>query len=306
MGRLRQISDGKVIWMRPLVRVGRDPSADLVMNSRMVSTEHALFRWVGANWSIRDLGSRNGTWVDGKRLAPGEEVPVFPGASFSFGGPEAGWVLLSEEAPGVAAERVSDGNYRQVTADILVLPDDEQPTLTIQQEPQGDWIVEDREGSRPLVNGDVIEVDGDPWRIHIPEVVEGTWESTPYSMILSELTFRFQVSLDEEHVELSIQAAHTRLPIPPRAHHYLLLTLARARMADQARGVPPGEQGWKDQDELARRLGLTENMLNVYICRARQQLAAAGIMGAGGLIERRSQTRKLRLGAELMEVRRAG
>ena len=40
-----------------------------------------------------------------------------------------------------------------------------------------------------------------------------------------------------------------------------------------------------------------------YICLAPQQLAAAGIMGAGGLI---SQTRKLRIGAERMEARRAG
>ena len=174
------------------------------------------------------------------------------------------------------------------------------------QEPQGDWTVEDREGSRPVVNGDVIDLDGEQWRVHIPEVVEGTWESTPYSMILSELTFHFLVSLDEEHVDMSIHAAHTRMPIPARAHHYMLLTLARARLADQARGMPSGEQGWKDQDELARRLGLTENMLNVYICRARQQLATAGVMGAGGLIERRSSTRKLRIGAERMEVRRSG
>ena len=60
MGRLRQISDGKILWMRPLMRVGRDPSADVVMVSRLVSAEHALIRWVGANWTVRDLGSRNG------------------------------------------------------------------------------------------------------------------------------------------------------------------------------------------------------------------------------------------------------
>lgn len=306
MGRLRQIADGKILWMRPLMRVGRDPSADVVMGSRLVSAEHALIRWVDMGWTLRDLGSRNGTWVDGRKLSPGEEVQVFPGAMLAFGGPDVSWMMLSEEPPGVAAENTVTGHYRHATSDILVLPDDEQPTLTVQQEVQGGWVMEDGQGSRPVLNGDVVEVDGQGWRIHLPEVIDGTWESTPYSMILSELTFQFRVSMDEEHVDLTLQAAHSQVPVAARAHHYLLLTLSRARLADQAKGLPTAEQGWKDQDELARRLGLTENMLNVYICRARQQLATLGVLGAGGLIERRSSVRKLRLGAERAEVRRNG
>lgn len=232
MGRLRQISDGKIPWMRPLMRVGRDPSADVVMVSRLVSAEHALIRWVGANWTVRDLGSRNGTWVDGKKLSPGEEVTVFPGAMLAFGSTEGSWMMLSEEPSGVAAENVVTGHYRHATSDILVLPDDEQPTLTIQQEVQGGWVLEDGQGSRAVANGDVVEVDGQGWRVHIPEVIDGTWESTPYSMILAELVFQFRVSMDEEHVDLTLQTAHAQVPVASRAHHYLLLTLARARQAD--------------------------------------------------------------------------
>ena len=244
--------------------------------------------------------------MDGKKLSPGEEVTVFPGAMLAFGSTEGSWMMLSEEPPGVAAEHVVTGHYRHATSDILVLPDDEQPTLIIQQEVQGGWVLEDGQGSRAVANGDVVEVDGQGWRVHIPEVIDGTWESTPYSMILAELVFQFRVSMDEEHVDLTLQTTHAQVPVASRAHHYLLLTLARARQADQAKGLPVEEQGWKDQDELARRLGLTENMLNVYICRARQQLATLGVLGAGGLIERRSSVRKLRLGVERSEVRRTG
>src|SRR6185369_7529735 len=50
--------------------VGRSRLADLRMNEPTVSGEHAVLRWTGREWELHDLGSRNGTIVDGRRLAP--------------------------------------------------------------------------------------------------------------------------------------------------------------------------------------------------------------------------------------------
>ncbi|MBF0548011.1 MAG: FHA domain-containing protein [Candidatus Riflebacteria bacterium] len=36
----------------------------------MISRRHAEIRWAGKNLEIIDLGSLNGTWVDGKKLEP--------------------------------------------------------------------------------------------------------------------------------------------------------------------------------------------------------------------------------------------
>lgn len=53
--------------------VGKSADADLTVDDPAVSRFHAAIERVGAAWSIRDLGSTNGTLINGKRLA-GERV----------------------------------------------------------------------------------------------------------------------------------------------------------------------------------------------------------------------------------------
>jgi hypothetical protein len=48
--------------------VGADPSSDLVAERRGLSRAHAVFERYGEAWSVRDLGSRNGTFVNGERV----------------------------------------------------------------------------------------------------------------------------------------------------------------------------------------------------------------------------------------------
>lgn len=78
------------------------------------------------------------------------------------------------------------------------------------------------------------------------------------------------------------------IPLESREHGYVLLTLARARRTNAERSV--GERGWIDRDELLRMLSIDANALNVAIHRARQQLLAAGIEGAQGIVEVRPRT----------------
>jgi hypothetical protein len=48
-------------------RIGRSHDGDLVVLAVSVSREHAVVTRGDAGWSVRDLGSRNGTFVDGVR-----------------------------------------------------------------------------------------------------------------------------------------------------------------------------------------------------------------------------------------------
>ena len=48
-------------------RIGRSHDVDLVVLAVSVSREHAVVARGDAGWSVRDLGSRNGTLVDGVR-----------------------------------------------------------------------------------------------------------------------------------------------------------------------------------------------------------------------------------------------
>lgn len=52
---------------RPRVVVGRE-NGDLPLTDREVSREHCAFEVSGVTCTVRDLGSRNGTWVDGRKV----------------------------------------------------------------------------------------------------------------------------------------------------------------------------------------------------------------------------------------------
>ena len=49
--------------------VGRDPTSDLVVSERAVSRHHARFEKKESGFVVTDLGSTNGTWVNGERIA---------------------------------------------------------------------------------------------------------------------------------------------------------------------------------------------------------------------------------------------
>lgn len=67
--------------------IGRDPVCELHLDDPMVSRQHVRVQAVGAGWQIEDLGSRNGTRVNGAlikthELRPGAvELVLYPGAT---------------------------------------------------------------------------------------------------------------------------------------------------------------------------------------------------------------------------------
>lgn len=62
--------------------LGRSPECLIVLSSERVSREHAVVRRIHSGLEIEDLGSRNGTWVNGARirratvLQQGDEVQL--------------------------------------------------------------------------------------------------------------------------------------------------------------------------------------------------------------------------------------
>lgn len=64
--------------------IGRAAECDCVLPDSTVSRRHASIRRRGETWLLRDLGSTNGTRVNGWRLV--EEVEVHPGDRVTFGG----------------------------------------------------------------------------------------------------------------------------------------------------------------------------------------------------------------------------
>ena len=65
--------------------VGRDPEADVALSEPTVSWKHARLSAHGAAWTLTDLGSTNGTQVNGQRIEPERQTPIDPGAEIRFG-----------------------------------------------------------------------------------------------------------------------------------------------------------------------------------------------------------------------------
>ncbi len=77
-----------------LVRVGSRPGNDLMLEDKAVSRIHFEITADDIGYRIRDLDSRNGTWVDGYRVV---EMYLRSGCTVRAGGSELRFSLLDEE-----------------------------------------------------------------------------------------------------------------------------------------------------------------------------------------------------------------
>ncbi|MBN1659660.1 MAG: FHA domain-containing protein [Anaerolineae bacterium] len=86
------------------VTLGRHQDNQVVINDSMVSRHHARLEWQGQGYVVHDLGSANGTWVNGRRiqgparLSPGDTLGLSPDIVLSFG----------PASPGISPTRIAD------------------------------------------------------------------------------------------------------------------------------------------------------------------------------------------------------
>ncbi len=93
------------IELRPLpFRVGRRPALDLTLHAQSVSTEHAEFYVERNTLRIRDLGSRNGTFVNRSRVS---DAPVRDGDLVHFA--DVPFQVVASAPPARPATAVFEG-----------------------------------------------------------------------------------------------------------------------------------------------------------------------------------------------------
>lgn len=278
--------------------VGRSRAMHLVVPSAEVSAQHLVLSWSGTGWAARDLGSRNGTLLDGRRLNPGVPEPLTRGAVLELGGQGQRYTLADDGPPSPYAEC---GDVVAIGQDdLLAVPSPEEPLAVVMFDRELGWVLSMGERVTPIRDGAEVQVGGATWHIHLPEAVDPTAESRPVRSTGEEVALRFRVSRDEEYVELHVTTGGTTHALPPRAHHYVLLTLARARIADEA--MPEGERGWRYTSDLLRALRMSDNQLYVSLHRARREFGAIGLDEASQLVERRPTTRQIRIAARQLKV----
>lgn len=288
--------------------VGRSRACDLVLGARDVSGQHAVLRHEGGHWEVCDLDSRNGTYIDGVRLARGARARVRRGARLRFGREHPGFELVDAADPQPMARNLVTDEVRVGEDHRLDLARASGSHWHIHQDALGTWLAERSGQATVLVDRAVLPSRrGHPWRVYLPRACGSTWGGAEAALdrglAVADLSLWFACSRDEEHVELKARAGDRTLDLGSRVHHYLLLVLARRRLADRAAGVPVGEQGWLRQDDLLRMLRVDDNHLNIMIHRARAQLREHGVADAAALVERRTSAHQVRIGVDRLELR---
>ena len=77
--------------------IGRDRACAVHIDAESVSRQHARLRLAGGEASLEDLGSKNGTWVDGERIHG--EVALTDGATFKVGSEAVRFEIGGDQRP---------------------------------------------------------------------------------------------------------------------------------------------------------------------------------------------------------------
>lgn len=304
---LQNLDSGVLSYLSATTLVGRSQRCQLRLNAVTVSAVHAQITWDGRRWSVRDLNSTNGTTVDGRRLAAGERAQLNPGSVLVFGTAEHRFRVQNVAAPQLMATAAAS-NAMPVMAkgEMLCLPAPENCELSIFRDRDGQWVAEDAAGLHSLEDQQLVLAGSRQWCISLPDAAASTREHSmrhDVPLTLHDYTMVLRTGRDREPIHAELVHEHHRHALEHRAHHQLLLELVRARLADHAQGtLPEEEQGWVYRDELLGKLGLDLSHLNIWLFRARQQVALLNIPSAGSLFERRAGTKQLRIGMSKLQV----
>ncbi len=87
--------------------IGRNQDGEIVILATSVSREHAELKHGEGGWNVRDLGSRNGTFVDGTRVAGRVQLP--PRALLKIGD-VAMWFLTEVEHEPASPQSMATGS----------------------------------------------------------------------------------------------------------------------------------------------------------------------------------------------------
>src|ERR1700736_1029871 len=103
---LRVRIDGEETVLLEAAVLGRADDADIRCSDKRISRQHARFIPTAEGWSIEDLASANGTFMDGQRI---KEFRVTRPAVLRLGDPDGGMVVEVEPVISEPAVREDPG-----------------------------------------------------------------------------------------------------------------------------------------------------------------------------------------------------
>ncbi|MEM7077740.1 MAG: FHA domain-containing protein [Pseudomonadota bacterium] len=285
-------------------------SVDTVADLPIVSKLHMAIEWrSGSGWFARDLSS-NGTWLNNTKLATQEAQLLTLGRSLFLGAPDGYELQVADLDPPADLLIPDNAALAPIILDPhQLLPNADHPTLALFfDRSSGTWHSDEFgvAGTQRLFAGSKLNIAGEDWVLHLARTEAATEQLAQHTIASRDIAMLFNVSLDEEKTRLTVLLGADSYNLGYRAHHYLLLHLARHRQQQQLDGVDACESGWIDAELCAAELGISVEHLNIQIHRFRKQISGHTILaGADNLfVERRPG--EIRLAPQLSEVSKGG
>ena len=116
----------QIVFSEKIV-VGRGEDCDIQLEDREISRHHIELNRVGAQWTVTDLGSSNGTMLNGQPIAARTPVQFFTGQVLTIGGFSLEVMKSGEDATYVATDSFSGSaqfqlRYRRGNGEWQALP----------------------------------------------------------------------------------------------------------------------------------------------------------------------------------------
>jgi hypothetical protein len=311
---LQVVRDGVILHAIPLsetpLYIGRAPENDLVVAEQTVSSNHASAWLEGGQVWLKDLGSRNGTFVNDDRIQgatpvhPGDAIRLGPdmelrvhGEGNAMGPPLA---LLVEDTTSQVRFPVRSDRFHIGGGSSDDLPIEGAPAqaATLIVYPDGEAYLGGEEGEEsPLSPGDTFEVGGRTLKLlALAPSYTATVEAEP-----SRYPYSLKVTLDgvsgpEALLTDERQGTTHRVDAENRA--ILLYVLGKQWLDDHTAGKDRTERGWCSDADVSvgiwGRKGTSDaNALHVLTHRLRKELKKAGF--DPWFIEKRRRALRIRV-----------
>lgn len=273
MAKIYNINSGQHVNLTAHHSFGRNSSSNnTILENEYASRIHAVIFWDGESWKLMNK-SINGTYINGIKFTDKHSSSLEKNDILHFGGMQTDpWLMKDIEPPKAMLIPVTPSLPEIILNDVAALPSEESPGITLYQSTDGSWLCASESDTRTLTSGDLVGTLDAIWRFIDASPTAITCTDGSVTVIESkDVDLYFSVSQNEEHVSLSICFKRSNMDLGERTHHYLVLMLARQRLADAKDGRIETEQGWVDKDLFCKKLGLDENHLNILIYRFRKQ-----------------------------------
>ena len=216
---------------RPVIVIGRGQECDIILDEQQVSRQHARLQQTAQGWTLVDLGSTNGTQVNGQQLAAHAPHALQPGDRLALGS-----AVLSLQQP-VASEPAPQASpQRRKTHPALLIGGAVLIAVVLVGVVVGlVLLLQDTEDE--TAPGGLDPLDQIEEILPAPTLIEGITTALPVPTQLEELATSLPIPTDLEDMK-------TSLPIPTQLEDLVTrLPIEPPKLPMQTQATPPPPEG---------------------------------------------------------------